>query len=316
MRWQDMTEGKEKYAAYLCSREWSVLKEAVKHRSQGVCERCTVNPMDHVHHLTYKREYSESLDDLQACCKQCHEFIHAKSDRDPALDRPAVLPWCNTRVKSFYLAGKITGTTWRETIVDEWSFENHSSSYCQAYMDYEEDGTWAVVPHACTVLDSISLSYTGPWWRDPFCHGLSHDSNYPHGYSADGEPWKEESDKKQIANAVSKAIRESDLLFAWIDSHDCYGTLLEIGYAKGLGKTIVAVFSDEIDTSQLWLTQAAATYSLTAKTPRDGWDEFWRLVAFEQMPPVAEFSIQDARKEEPLKIKWTQEPVLSRRRRR
>ena len=315
MRWQDMTEGKEKYAAYLCSREWSVLKESVKHRSRGVCERCTVNPMDHVHHLTYKRKYAERLEDLQACCKQCHEFIHAKSERDPALDRPAVLPWCSTRVKSFSLAGKITGTTWRETIVDEWSFENHSSSYWQAYMDYEEDGTWAVVPHACTVLDSISLSYTGPWWRDPWAHGNSGDSSWPHGYS---NKLEEEgvADKKQIANAVVNAIHASDLVFAWIDSHDCYGTLLEIGYAKGLGKTIVAVFSDAIDTSQLWLTQAAATYSLTAKTPRDGWDEFWRLVAFEQMPPVNESSIQDARKEEPLKIKWTQEPVLIRRRRR
>lgn len=293
MRWQDIADDREKYAAYLCSREWSALKEQVRSRSSGICERCTVNYMDHVHHLTYKRKYAEQLDDLQACCKQCHEFIHAKSERDPALDRPAVLPWCNTRVKSFYLAGKITCTAWRETIVDEWSFENHSSSYGQAYMDYEDDGTWAVVPHACTVLDSISLNYTGPWWRDPFCHGQSHDSNYPHGYSADGQPWKEESDKKQIANAVSKAIRESDLLFAWIDSYDCYGTLLEIGYARGLGKIVVAVFSDTIDTRELWLTQAAATYSLTAKTPRNGWDEFWRLVAFEQTPPAATVSMQE-----------------------
>lgn len=30
MDWKKMPEGKEKYAAYLCSREWSVLKEAVK----------------------------------------------------------------------------------------------------------------------------------------------------------------------------------------------------------------------------------------------------------------------------------------------
>jgi hypothetical protein len=142
-------------------------------------------------------------------------------------------------------------------------------------------------------LDSISLNYTGPWWRDPYCHGGSCDSGFPHGYSADGQPWQEESDKKQIANAVSKAIRASDLLFAWIDSHDCYGTLLEIGYARGLGKTVVAVFSDTIDARELWLAQAAATYSLTAKTPRDGWDEFWRLVAFEQMPPAGAVSIQE-----------------------
>ena len=316
MRWQDMTEGKEKYAAYLCSREWSVLKEAVKHRSRGFCERCTVNPMDHVHHLTYKRKYAERLEDLQACCKQCHEFIHAKSERDPALDRPAVLPWCNTRVKSFYLAGKITGTTWRDSIVEEWSVENHSSSYFQAFMGYEDDGAWSVVPNACTVMDSVTLHYTGPWWKDPFCHGSSDDSAYPHGYSSTWEHGRETGDKKQIANAVVKAISACDLFFAWIDSLDCYGTLLEVGYARGLGKTVVAVFSDAIDTRELWLTQAAATYSLTAKTPRDGWDEFWRLVAFEQTPPATESSIQVARKEETLEIKWTQEPLLVRRRRR
>lgn len=298
-----MAEGKEKYAAYLCSREWSVLKETVKHRSRGVCERCTVNPMDHVHHLTYERKYGERLEDLQACCKQCHEFIHAKSELDPALDRPAVLPWCKTRVKFFYLAGKITRTTWRETIVGEWSFENHSWSYGQAYFDYEEDGTWAIVPHACKVLDSISLHYTGPWWRDDFCHGQSNDSGFPHGYSSVGQPLKEESDKKQIANAVSKAIRDSDMLFAWVDSHDCYGTLLEIGYARGLGKTVVVVFSDTIDSRELWLARAAATYSLTAKTPRDGWDEFWRLVAFEQMSPTGTGSISKARNAEPVLIR-------------
>jgi hypothetical protein len=42
--------------------------------------------MDHVHHLTYERKYHERLDDLQAICQSCHEYIHAKRDRDPILD--------------------------------------------------------------------------------------------------------------------------------------------------------------------------------------------------------------------------------------
>jgi nucleoside 2-deoxyribosyltransferase len=308
MRWQDITDDREKYAAYLCSREWSALKEQVRSRSGGICERCTVHYMDHVHHLTYKRKYAEQLDDLQACCKQCHEFIHAKSQNDPARDRPAVLPWCKTRVKSFYLAGKITGTTWRDTIVDEWSFENHSFAYYEAHLDYEDDGLWAVVPSACEVLDGVDLDYTGPWWKDPYGHGLAQDSEYPHGYSLEG------SDKSSITSKVMYAIVRSDLVFAWIDSHDCYGTLLEIGLAIGLNKTVVAVFSDAIDTRELWLTQATATYSLTAKTPRDGWDEFWRLVAFEQKSPSTACT-NEASKTEPLKTSQA-EPMPAARRRR
>jgi hypothetical protein len=81
--WQAMPEGTEKYNAYLCSREWSMLKEAVKRRSGGVCERCHVNPSENVHHLTYIRRYKERLEDLAAWCRACHEFTHGKSDRDP-----------------------------------------------------------------------------------------------------------------------------------------------------------------------------------------------------------------------------------------
>ena len=83
MNWQAMDEGKEKYAAYLCSREWSVLKAAVHERARGRCERCEINKIDAVHHLTYARKYREDLDDLQAICNPCHEFVHGKSNFDP-----------------------------------------------------------------------------------------------------------------------------------------------------------------------------------------------------------------------------------------
>jgi hypothetical protein len=88
--WQSIEDDREKYAAYLCSREWAVKREAVRERSGGKCERCHVLPMDHVHHLTYERKYREELEDLQASCKPCHEFTHGKSDFDPCSDAPEV----------------------------------------------------------------------------------------------------------------------------------------------------------------------------------------------------------------------------------
>jgi len=81
--WRSITDDKEKYAAYLCSREWNVLREAVHKRAGGKCERCKVLPIAAVHHLTYERKYREDMEDLQAICTPCHEFTHGKSDLDP-----------------------------------------------------------------------------------------------------------------------------------------------------------------------------------------------------------------------------------------
>ena len=73
----------ERYQRYLASREWAVRKRAVKGRSSRFCERCHINPSVSVHHLTYARKYHEDLGDLQDICRQCHDFIHGKSDFDP-----------------------------------------------------------------------------------------------------------------------------------------------------------------------------------------------------------------------------------------
>ncbi len=81
--WRSITDEREKYAAYLCSREWGVLKEAVHERAGGVCERCNRNKIDAVHHLTYARKYRELLTDLAGWCGGCHAFTHGKIDYDP-----------------------------------------------------------------------------------------------------------------------------------------------------------------------------------------------------------------------------------------
>lgn len=93
--WKDIPgDSKEKYSLYLCSREWSEKKEAVHARSGGICERCLIHAIDHVHHLTYARRYAELFEDLQGICKPCHDFTHGKSQVDPkpaaALDMPMI----------------------------------------------------------------------------------------------------------------------------------------------------------------------------------------------------------------------------------
>ena len=81
--WRTIRDEKEKYRAYLCSREWALLRNIVRERCDGVCERCRTNDMDCVHHLTYARKYKERPEDLAGWCNQCHDFTHGKSDFDP-----------------------------------------------------------------------------------------------------------------------------------------------------------------------------------------------------------------------------------------
>ncbi|MBN2243859.1 MAG: hypothetical protein JW793_14330 [Acidobacteria bacterium] len=91
---------KAQYQKYLASREWALLKEQVKQRSQGRCERCLVCEYDSIHHLTYERIGKEDLRDLQAVCRRCHEFLSGKREDDQAI---SVL---------FYLAFMATNLHW------------------------------------------------------------------------------------------------------------------------------------------------------------------------------------------------------------
>lgn len=89
--WRTIDDEREKYAAYLCSPEWGKLRRFVVERSLGLCERCRLNKLDHVHHLTYIRKYNELPEDLSAVCRGCHEFVHGRVGIDPKRSRKSVL---------------------------------------------------------------------------------------------------------------------------------------------------------------------------------------------------------------------------------
>ncbi len=189
------------------------------------------------------------------------------------------MPWCGRKVKSFYLAGKITGTDWRDQIVDGWSEQNHSNNYFQAFFEYEDCPFWAVVPNVVSVCGK-RLNYAGPWWNDfDSCgHSVSRNSESPHGYGCDR--------RREVFCNVSMALQfHCDLVFAWIDSADCYGTIFEIGFAKSIGKVVVVAMSDEFASTpaanEMWLLKEGS-YFLTAKTPACAWKFFWECVSSEK----------------------------------
>lgn len=71
------------YGTYLASREWALLKVAVRERSCGRCEYCDLRPGTETHHKTYDRLYHEKLDDLMDVCHLCHEFLSGLRHVDP-----------------------------------------------------------------------------------------------------------------------------------------------------------------------------------------------------------------------------------------
>ncbi len=98
--------------------------------------------------------------------------------------------------------------------------------------------------------ESVTLP-EGPFWSD--------------------EPMADEARRKHVRLLCFQAISLSDIVFAWIDSPTCYGTLVEIGYAKALRKRIWIAGPAEF--SDLWFAYSCAD-----------------LLTFEEEKPVPGFT--------------------------
>jgi hypothetical protein len=110
----------------LASREWALLKEQVRKRSGGVCERCRVGVYASTHHLTYERIGHERIEDLLAVCEPCHEFLSGKSEYDP-LKKPAIPEYYMEAVFVHPLAWM---DHWNWTFSDPKTEESHVLETC------------------------------------------------------------------------------------------------------------------------------------------------------------------------------------------
>lgn len=74
--------GYRSYKAYLRSEHWRSTRE--RYRSSDVAEECyCCGAPDglHLHHKTYERLGSETLDDLVWLCGRCHQLVHVLERR-------------------------------------------------------------------------------------------------------------------------------------------------------------------------------------------------------------------------------------------
>lgn len=133
----------------------------------------------------------------------------------------------------FYFAGKINKNCWRHSLVP-----GLRGSLCMR--DNIED--WPILR-----IGGRMSGYIGPYFAS--CdHGCAHGSG-EHGMSASSlvdcvevpkslhhdmpDDWQ-----NRVQHLCLKAIDDSEKVFIWIDSLDCYGTLVEAGYAYARGKDI------------------------------------------------------------------------------
>lgn len=135
---------------------------------------------------------------------------------------------------SVYLAGKISPNDWR----------NRFCNY-RGLFNAEE------IKEFDPVIVNDNLSITGPFFIS--CdHGCYHGEG-KHGMGADwGGCEGIYFTREDVLGICTVQILAADIMFAYIDCRDCYGTLAEIGFAYSFNKDVVIVFANPELKEEMW----------------------------------------------------------------
>jgi hypothetical protein len=152
--------------------------------------------------------------------------------------------------------------------VDEYNGQWRDQLLGQDYIDRQHEPRWIIKTgwnHLYNsgknilewpVKNSIVLGthdYTGPYRQVITDIDNNKSSGYFHGTTAIGQHGcMDYNDQTAIVTRCKEAINSSDLVFAYINSLDCFGTLAEIGYAAGRGKFVYVVYGPSIENGELW----------------------------------------------------------------
>ncbi len=148
------------------------------------------------------------------------------------------------RPLSFYFAGKIHKNCWRHGIVKHLREVQmpHDDGFCFNSGECPSGGG-VNLPDQWPVLRKAVFGehdYVGPFFQS--CdHGCFHGDS-SHGTAAQ-DPGADKSlhgapVSSDVIGLCLDAVRRCDVVFAYIDKPDCYGTVTEIGYAAALGKEV------------------------------------------------------------------------------
>lgn len=157
---------------------------------------------------------------------------------------------------SVYMAGRMEG------LAQAWRPSEGRSSYV---FGHER------VPDVYTVVGGKAVKYTGPFWGDARKHSVAHSIDFV---------MYDEDAQRDVFNRSMAGIDAADIVLCMIEDRECYGTLVEIGYARAKGKKvfIAYVFEDgskdayDLNSEDLWFSEAASTkskYFMSAKEAVD-----------------------------------------------
>jgi hypothetical protein len=184
-----------------------------------------------------------------------------------------------------YLAGKIGHDDWRTQI-----FGSRFGS-----VDWADDdatsGFKKLLDETLTT-DCGRFLYGGPFFiacdhscaHAPNGHGAS-----PSGCLTGNAPYGRLEILNEIWRVNCARIKRADFIFAYINETDCYGTLIELGYAAALDKNIGVGIGRNIKVEEfddLWMARQCHRYgSPWLGSPAETFHEFLDLVMHQYRAP-------------------------------
>jgi nucleoside 2-deoxyribosyltransferase len=180
-----------------------------------------------------------------------------------------------------FLSGKVDkeNGSWRDEILGftrgDWNEER---------CEYEKISRWEVVRH----LPDWGAPFK-PWPTEPNTSVLGlHNFVGPYRVVLPDEPTKHKGEfhgtewsgqhgcpddywKSSVAIECARAIARSDIVFVYLNSPDCFGSLVELGYAKAARKFVYLVVDDQAtwDWDDYWFAEQFA--NCTAVLRRHEW---------------------------------------------
>lgn len=232
------------YAEKLKDPRWQRKRLEVLNRDSFKCRKCGNDKQTlHVHHTGYRNGHEPweyQGEELLTLCEACHSKQHS--------DAPPVF--------RIYLAGKIEKNCWRHKIVDG------------LRADSEPPESFGNLILQKSILGRHD--YCGPYFIG--CdHGCGHGDS-THGCK-DNACAQVSIGKRHVMQNCLSNLHNSTAMFAWIDSDDCFGTITEIGYARGIGVPVF-IGCNNSDLKDLWFPVSMAWDVFHSMSPLGAFRQF------------------------------------------
>lgn len=212
-------------------------------------------------------------------CKGCNGWKSLQShdyalpDQLPPLSSPRI----NGRlIRTVYLAGKMN-SDWRDSIIK-------SSAWKGAWTDGDsdicgfnawDDKVWPTRQGKVVVPGKKAIDFVGPYW-DPsifggHCTAMGMSAKAPNTHATGSI-----QSRTDIIARCGYAIRSCDLFFAWVDTEDAHGTLVEIGFASALDTVVVVVaMPTSLSSDLMWFPASFGDYFVSGCDAGTAWNTLW-----------------------------------------